>query len=163
MLKYEVPDNVFKLDTVFDIKLDWTKLWLNIIQHCRFRNSFQDQLTKEEKNHSIFTLLQFLWLLKTKLRNGMMHMSNLANELKSKYHCNSVILNIILASCVWVSFTWTWDEIEHNYLLIAFHRTDFKKRYAAPGKVNRHENTGLYSSWTFHSTIIYLWTSLHMN
>lgn len=89
-----------------------------------------------------------------------MHMSNLANELKSKYQCNSVILNIILASCIWVSFTWAWDEIEHNYLLIAFQRTDCNKRCTAPGKVNRHENIGLYSSWTFHSRIICWWSAI---
>lgn len=69
---------------------------------------------------------------------------------------NSLFLNVILASCTWIAFTWAWDEVEHNYLLIAFQKTDCKKTCPAPGKVNRHENIGLYLSWTFHGTIICL-------
>lgn len=86
-------------------------------------------------------------------------MSILANELKSKYQYNSVILNILLASCICVFFTWAWDEIEYNYFLIAFQRTDCKKRCTAPGKFNMHENIVSYSSWSFHSTI-YLWSAI---
>lgn len=46
---------------------------------------------------------------------------------------NSLFLNVILTPCAWVSHTWAKDEVEYNYLLIAFQKTDCKEKFTALG------------------------------